>query len=136
MIRMRISNEEESNNAEDKLPYWVTRRWSCSACEQLLLLTVMPCFSFQPMKPGAPTRLADFDGLPSWRDLASKIRELLNIASDHDVHVMFFEEAKEPVILTGEQELQHFYKSFKSSGGFKFIVQEFQVVECLKCWNS
>lgn len=79
-------------------------------------------------KADAPTQLAVFDELPTWGVLAQKIRELLNIPLDREVRVAFFEEAKEPVILSNEQELQCFYKSLdQSSEEIEFVVQDFQV---------
>jgi hypothetical protein len=88
----------------------------------------MPGVSFKLMKADAPTRLADFDRLPSWGDLASKIRDLFTIAPDREIRVAFFKVAQEPVILKNEQDLQGFYKSLdRSSEKIEFVVQDFQV---------
>ncbi|KAF8326241.1 hypothetical protein F5887DRAFT_232486 [Amanita rubescens] len=75
-------------------------------------------------KAKAPTRLAYFDVQPSWEDLASKIIELYKV-SPENVSVTFFDEAKDTVTITSEEELQHFYKRYyQSSEEIKFVVQD------------
>jgi Wiskott-Aldrich syndrome protein len=80
---------------------------------------------FKLKQANAPTRIAGFDGQPSWHDLASRITHLFNIPLDR-VGVAFVDEAREPVILTGEQGLQDFYKDYQSSGKVKFVVRDLQ----------
>ncbi|KAF5376092.1 hypothetical protein D9615_007752 [Tricholomella constricta] len=88
----------------------------------------MPPVSFILKQADASTRLACFDGLPSWRDLAAKVKELFTITSDHEVRFTFLEEAKAPVIITNEQELQQFYKSLDhSTEKIELVVQDFEV---------
>jgi Wiskott-Aldrich syndrome protein len=81
--------------------------------------------SLKLKQANAPSRVAGFDGQPSWNDLASKITHLFNIPLDR-VGVAFVDEAGEPVILTDEQGLQDFYKDYQSSGKVEFVVQDLQ----------
>ncbi|SRR6266576_4798434 len=77
-------------------------------------------------KAKAPTRLIYFDVQPSWGDLASKIVRLYDVSSEN-VSVTFFDEAKDTVTITSDEELQHFYKRYyQPSKEIKFVVQDLQ----------
>ena len=87
----------------------------------------MPFVPFKFKKSNAPTRVAEFDTQPSWGDLASKVAQLFNIPLKH-VGVTYFDEAKDAVTITNEEELQGlYYKSFRLDQSFeenKFVVQD------------
>lgn len=89
----------------------------------------MPLVRFKLKKANAITALIDFDGQPSWKDLALNIAQLYNIPLDR-IGVAFIKNANEVAILSDEQELQCFYMSLdQSSEEVKFVVQDTQMLD-------
>ena len=90
----------------------------------------MPRVRFKLKKPNARINLVSFDWQPSWEDLASSISELYNIPPDRIGVAFFNNKAKEPDILTDEQQFQRFYKSLDpSEEPIKFVVQDLQTLD-------
>ncbi|KIL62166.1 hypothetical protein M378DRAFT_166004 [Amanita muscaria Koide BX008] len=84
----------------------------------------MPLVRFKLRRANAATRLANFNVQPNWEDLASNITEKFEIPLDR-VGVVFVNEAKATITITGEEQLQDFYKSLnQSSNEIMFVVQD------------
>ena len=84
----------------------------------------MPFIPFKFKKANAPTRLADFDTQPTWKDLASEIAQLFDIPLK-EVSVAFVDKHNDTVSLNNEKDLQRLYKSLdQSSEEIKFVVRD------------
>ena len=78
---------------------------------------------FKLKTPNTASRPAFFDAQPNWEDLVSKIDNLFRIDKSN-VGITFIDEAKNPILLKSEEDLQRFYTEY--SGDIKFFVQDLQ----------
>lgn len=74
----------------------------------------MPPIYFK-LKYNGSTRRVTFQELPSWLDLASKIRTLSNLPQDK-VGVSYFDSDNDEITVSSNEELQDFYRSSSREG--------------------
>ena len=70
--------------------------------------------------PSAASTPTFFDAQPSWEDLVSKIDNI----DKKDVVVTFIDEAKNPILLKNEEDLQRFYTKYPRD--IEFFVHDLQ----------